>query len=377
MLNRIEKEIFPKLLPLFKDLQHHLIIRAVVENTSPGIIYGDHPKHPESIFMIAPEGFFLAGNTDHASFNHTLYEFIQESIIPDLEKEGEDSFDLHYSPEWTGKLDNVFSNKDLPVLNGYGKYYTFDEKKMDWQSSLPDQFKVSRVDEIFLQHQEFSNMPAVKQAITSNWISSEKYYSDGFGFCVQKEDEIISWCMADCVSGSQTEIGIYTDPKFRQKGLGSIAVAATLEYCLQNGLNHIGWHTWYENYGSMGTAIKTGFSMKKAYTFGVYFFDVLNNLGVQGILYLKDEQFIKALRCFNTVFSEIEPNSRDSFYAACAYASISEQDLAWNYLQLAINKGWKDVGTLNRIRFLETLRYSPKWEFLLKSISPDDSIIIL
>jgi len=61
------------------------------------------------------------------------------------------------------------------------------------------------------------------------------------------------------VVGRRAEVGIYTAPDHRGKGLATAAVAAAVEHCLQRGIDHIGWHCWSPNEASFRTARRVGF----------------------------------------------------------------------------------------------------------------------
>lgn len=45
--------------------------------------------------------------------------------------------------------------------------------------------------------------------------------------------EVVSHCNADCAAGGQVDVGVYTDPAHRRRGLAAAAAAATVEWARQ------------------------------------------------------------------------------------------------------------------------------------------------
>jgi RimJ/RimL family protein N-acetyltransferase len=83
---------------------------------------------------------------------------------------------------------------------------------------------------------------------------------DGFGFCAIHNDLIVSSCFCDVMSQPACEIGVETHPDHRRRGLAAIVTAATVEYALSVGFTDIWWICDVHNLGSIGTAVKNGFT---------------------------------------------------------------------------------------------------------------------
>jgi RimJ/RimL family protein N-acetyltransferase len=98
-----------------------------------------------------------------------------------------------------------------------------------------------------------------------NWGSVENFLARGFGFCTLHGSRIVSWSVADCVSGDQCEIGIQTEPDYRQRGLAAITVAACVQHALTHGFAAVGWHCNTDNEGSQRTALRVGFVKERDY----------------------------------------------------------------------------------------------------------------
>ena len=85
-------------------------------------------------------------------------------------------------------------------------------------------------------------------------------------------NQAVSWSIADCVSGNRCEIGIQTKHEFRRQGLATLTAAATVDFCLQSGIQQVGWHTSEDNIGSIRVAEKVGFERVRNYTWYLFKF---------------------------------------------------------------------------------------------------------
>lgn len=141
-------------------------------------------------------------------------------------------------------------------------YYTFRSFLLPgWREQVPPGYEMAQVDRAFLARQDLAQLDDVRERITE-WTD---FARDGFGFCLLHDGAIVSHCIADCVSGSQCEVGITTHRDYRRRGLGALTAAATVEYCLQRRLPTIGWHCWANNRGSQRVAEKVGFGLVGEY----------------------------------------------------------------------------------------------------------------
>ena len=75
----------------------------------------------------------------------------------------------------------------------------------------------------------------------TNWGSVPCFLERGFGSCVLHGHQIVSWSVADCISGDACEIGIHTREDYRCRGLGTLATAAAAGLGLSR-YGSVGWH---------------------------------------------------------------------------------------------------------------------------------------
>ena len=99
-----------------------------------------------------------------------------------------------------------------------------------------------------------------------------------FGACMTHKNKVIAWSTADCASGKECEVGIFTSEDYRQKGLGSITVAAAVDFSFLDGYTRVGWHCEDHNYGSIGVATKVGFVKERDYIQYICMFEEATHL---------------------------------------------------------------------------------------------------
>jgi RimJ/RimL family protein N-acetyltransferase len=118
-------------------------------------------------------------------------------------------------------------------------------------------------------------------------LAQEGFVERGFmdyGFVtldVRSERPVIcSWASVDFIANGYGDLGFFTQPDYRRKGLGTIAVAATLEDGFQRGLKQVNWTCDADNPGSFHTAEKLGLERIADYQMAFLLFDEKQHLEV-------------------------------------------------------------------------------------------------
>lgn len=282
MLIQLGKNDYKRVRPLFEGLSYQLITVAVLAGASPGTVWADDPNQPQTAFMASPEGYFLAGSSDNEAFNRSLNELIMGTIL-----QGDKSTQYHeaivvvcHPDTWEGKLDVVL--KGRPPIKEQRIHFLFDQLRIDWKSGLLKGFAVERVDESLLARPGIQIPEHLTGWMQTSWRSVDGFLQHGFGFCTVHDNRIVCWCLADCISGDACEIGIQTAKEYRRRGLATLTVAATVDYCLSHGLTTIGWHCHEDNYGSRGVADKVGFVKERDYVHYLCIADKVGHLASLG-----------------------------------------------------------------------------------------------
>jgi GNAT superfamily N-acetyltransferase len=261
---------YPRIQSLCQGFDFQLIVTGVIEHTSPGRVLVDNPDHPTSCFLSTAEGCFLAGNPNNNVFNIELGKYIHERMSA-AKTDPADELELIFnvSPtEWTTQFATIFPAKTPTLIPR--RYYTCTQ--LQWKQPVPNTFTIKHITPSLLANPNISIPDHIPSWITSNWGSQEAFMEHGFGFTMLHQNQLVSWSLADCVSGNRCEIGIQTLPEYRRQGLATHTAAASVDYALQHGFTQIGWHTSEDNIGSIKVAEKVGFQRSTEYTWYLFRF---------------------------------------------------------------------------------------------------------
>jgi GNAT superfamily N-acetyltransferase len=273
VIYELDEVDYKKVRPLFRALEYHLTSAAVLDGNCPGRVFVDAPANPRTAFMFSPEGCYLAGNPDNDAFNRALNEGIYAGKAFD---EANALFFVCHPEGWQERLKVVLDPR-LPIEMAR-HHYVCRELKTDWRVDVPDGFTVHRIDEPLLSRPRLRIPDHVTGWMKNNWGSVAAFLQKGFGCVTIHDREVVSWSLADCVSGDACEIGIRTLPAYRRRGLATITAAAAVDHALSNGFSMVGWHCPVDNLGSIGTAERVGFERERDYTMYYVFLDEAEHL---------------------------------------------------------------------------------------------------
>jgi RimJ/RimL family protein N-acetyltransferase len=257
VLAPLNREHYDRIRSLCQGFDYQLIITALIEHTSPGHVLVDDPDQPTCCFLSTAEGCFLAGNSNNDAFNAALSNYLQEKMCT-VKKRSEEEIELILSVHpktWTTQFATIFPTQTS--IHIPRRFYTCTQLK--WKDSIPPSYTITQISQSLLTSPDVSIPDHIRSWIASNWGSQNAFLKRGFGFAMMHQQKLVSWSLADCVSGTRTEIGIRTQPEYRRQGLATSTAAATVNYALQHGFQHIGWHTSQDNIGSIRVAEKVGF----------------------------------------------------------------------------------------------------------------------
>ncbi len=138
-----------------------------------------------------------------------------------------------------------------------------------------------------LRQQEGLELPGDVAATLDKWdeMKRQGYVDRGFmdyGFVtldLRVEKPVIAgWATVDFIVHGHGDLGFFTQPDYRQQGLGTIAVAAALEDGFRGSLKQVNWTCDAGNPGSIRTAEKLGLERIDDYQMGILLFDQKQHL---------------------------------------------------------------------------------------------------
>jgi len=375
VIYELDKSKYEKVRPLFNQLDYNLIISAVIERTSPGRIYVDDEVTPETAFLCSVEGYYLAGHVDNDSFNKALNRLILEKFFAgDTVRKDETDISIGFHPDsWKDKMEVIFRPR-TPLKASRRHYVCRELKAVDWRNRVPEGFSIQPADKKLLETRGLVIPDHVTNWMKTNWGSIRDFLQGGFGFCMLHGKKVVSWSIADCVSGDACEIGIHTHPDHRRHGLATLTAATTVDYCLSSGFTSVGWHCDEYNLGSIGVAEKVGFELERKYIQYFCMYNEANHLAEMGLAFFRAKQYREAAECMEKVFATPCQNMPDwmaaelHFYyhlAARAWAVSGNRNKAFQYLNEAVNEGWTDIEHTKRCREFHIFHETQEWKNLL------------
>ncbi len=381
-MHELKEGDYEKVQPLFKELRYNLIIDAVIEGTSPGRIYADSVAQPKTVFVCTVEGYYLAGHDNNSKFNTSLNRLILKRIFAgDTVRKDETDVAIGFYPDsWEDKMPTIFRGR-IPLTTARRHYVCTELEAGNWRSRLPEGFQVMRIDEELLRMPRLEIPEHVTDWMKTNWGSVSSFMKKGFGFCTLHDKKMVSWSLADCVSGKACEIGIHTHEDYRRRGLASLTAAATVDYALSNGFRHVGWHCDEYNLPSIETAEKVGFKLERKYTQCYACSNAAHHLEETAQAHFRAERYKEAIESYEKFFAtpqEELPNwLREAlpkeigvhyFRVASAKAFIGDNNGAMEYLKRAIDNGWLHIDFLKGREEFKSMHGTPKWNRILEKI---------
>jgi RimJ/RimL family protein N-acetyltransferase len=246
--------------PLVSELHWHLSSLAVVQGNNPGRVFAARVEDPQAVFIISPEGCYLAGDPSSDDFITKLKEYICDVFMKDR-----DNFELIFLPKWQASVGRAFGKITLESYKRY--HYVITKKQFAKLAEIGEHENLPiPVHSSFVRNNlDMQNMKHVNNWILNNWGNYDNFEKKGFGRYILSETKVMSWSICDCVSVDHCEIGIWTDPAQRLQGNATAVVQAMLIHAFDNGFSEVGWHCSWDNKGSYKTAEKCGFRREREY----------------------------------------------------------------------------------------------------------------
>ncbi len=151
---------------------------------------------------------------------------------------------------------------DVPPVTRYAirKDTVFNRERLEAiVASLPEGYELKRIDgelyEACLENEQFEDN-------VGNFASKEEFLELGRGFAILKDGEIVSVASSYTVYREGIEVEIDTEEEYRRQGLASVAGAALILSCLDDGL-YPSWDA--ANPESVHLAEKLGYEFSHEY----------------------------------------------------------------------------------------------------------------
>lgn len=361
MIFELGKNNYYKVKDMFNELNYNLSIYSTINNLNPGKIFVNDENNPTVAMIISVEGIFLGGNLENDNFFRELNKKLKYEGFKNITKSKNVEYLIFYpSPEWEDKVKLM-----LESYNPIKDKRRYLQLEIDRYEIKEVSLNVRKVDKVLLQSNNLEGLEDIKENIIECYGSFDKFYNNGFGFIYVLNNQIISWCLSDCIVEDRAEVGVETEEEHRRNGYCTEVVLAALNYCKNNNIKTIGWHCWEDNVGSYKLAESVGFTQRKDITMYFGWYDQIVNYLINGNHYMKTEiNYELAAKFYTMAFEHNYGHPWQYYNAACAYERIGQSELAKKYYDIAKEYGFE---------ITEDLKNSPLYKYIY---SEDDVELI-
>lgn len=247
---------------LFAGLVGHLCIDSVIEGYTPGYIYVDDEAAPGcGLLWNRADGIYLAGQAS-AQAAEQVNQLLRQTLIPDAGQRGIPVFTIITDMnDWSSFQERLLEGVESRIIQR--RRFYFAGKALDPGQGMPDDMRVARVNQALFANPALVNYRDMLGWVLSFWRSPQEFLQHGLGFAVLDGDTLASWSLSVFVGQAaydrkQVELCVATSPAYRRRGLASLAAAACVQHCLEQGYQ-LHWHCDVENPGSAQVAERVGF----------------------------------------------------------------------------------------------------------------------
>jgi RimJ/RimL family protein N-acetyltransferase len=279
MLQSLPIARYPTARPLYRRLiEAQPMCSAVLEGVYPGKVYVDDLTQPRAALLttyIESETHgtwcFLAGEPAQA-FNRSLNAAVYARQII-----AADTPVLLFTcdpDDWGGQMDAVFAPRPPIWLPRH--HYIARRVDLDWRAALPPDFTVEPLDAALRDIPGLQLPEDVATTLTKWGTFTDPRFVD-FGFVIldrtRPQPVVSSWATVDFIAARAGDLGFFTQPDYRRRGLGTVAAAAALEHGFATGLQQVNWTCDADNPGSIRTAERLGLERLEDYHMALLIMD--------------------------------------------------------------------------------------------------------
>lgn len=361
-LNRTDYE---RVRPLFRKMDIHLPLQAILAGNVAAPIYVDNPRHPQTALTWTGYRFYLAGSRGNTDLIAASRKIFLENFAMSAWKSGIESYILHYpSEKWESFITAMLQQK-YPIKS-LRSYYAYKASRHELPK-LPDGFSIRSIDAELLT-EKWRNPELLTDEMCSQRESVQDFLAKSFGVCLTNADSIVGWCLSEYNTGHRCEVGIAIQEDYQRKGFATLMTKAFIEMARTKDVARIGWHCHAANAGSSATALSAGFEKVEDYPVFIGWFDDAANIARNGYFAHGRGEYAEALAFYEKSFALGEVPDRVYWGAACDAALIGESEKALKYLAEAITHGFDDLEQIQGSKYLVSLHGTAGWETILKQL---------
>lgn len=368
MLQKLPANQYTKIEPLLSDTtRHHLFCLGVLNGRYDGMILVDDVQAPQTAVIVKGKTWcYFAGNPHNNTFTQALQAELADRQF--------------FDPQSTSLLLSLPSDAWLPLFNTLlpthkpveMPRHLFIGKQGQTRETvtLPDEITLHFIDETL---QVEGELPSDVNEVLQLRAKADSPDEVAFGYVALHQGKCVAHAMIDCIVGTDGEIGLYTNPDFRRKGLAMAVSKATIDYGLAHGLTTVHWDCATFNHGSNVIAQKLG--LQKTLSHNMYLLIFEEGLHWANVAWghLDNGRYPQLLTACQQLIQKEQYLSHAYFLLGVAYLNLGDEGKAWAALQTTVQEyGWNDLGELNA-HYQLLQKETEKWSDIVSHIQTNHS----
>ena len=257
-LYELKKSEFFRVLPILNKNRNDLTFSySVINKVIDGSVYVNDKINPKTVVIFTESGLGrIIGDDLNKSFNKELDEIFSKRL-------NEKKFTLCSSSiEWDNKIISLIGDR-IYDLKRSSFEYNVNKSNIEFEikENIPKGFIIKKLTKDLINHcNEFNEDYYIKY-----WGSIDNFIKNGFGYCALFNGKVVGVCTSIYANEKYAEIDIFTDEKFRGKGLAFLLSKIFIRNCIDNNIIP-SWDCETSNLSSYKLANRLGFEYKGEYT---------------------------------------------------------------------------------------------------------------
>lgn len=257
---KLEKKDYAKVNDLFKELSYNVIINSIIKGNAQGEIYVDNIEAPKVAIVWNNVGdVLIGGDSSDEVANRSIDDIIKNVFIPQVINLGVEvsRIEVSYTENFEGKLKVL---KDKASKDVVRNVYKFNKLKVNPLSIIPRKFELIEIHENVLRNNKLEHLGKLKGWINTFWNSEEEFLKSGIGYCLVKDNVIVSFCISAYTYDEKVEFVLKTSEIFRGRGFGKSVASACVEKAVKSG-KQVEWQCDNDNVPATRLADSLGFEI--------------------------------------------------------------------------------------------------------------------
>lgn len=216
---------------------------SVAEGIQEGDIYTSSVEDYDKVLFWTQSGFAYLSRAVDEFFLKDIYE-----LMSDRSKLNDKRFLLMTRNKY---IQEFFETKNEVNIEKRHLFEYAGDKIVD-EFKLPPGYKLKEIDNELLKEISGTIVPSLF------WKDVNDFFIKGKGYCISCGKDIATWAFSAAVSTKEIDIGIETNLKYKQQGLGMIVAKKMIQYTIDQAKKPV-WACHYKNIASEKMAEKLGF----------------------------------------------------------------------------------------------------------------------